>query len=355
MEAADSVTIRDNTWEWYGSTAYTRLAPGGGVLGILTLWNEDDWGGRIIEVSESGEGDKFEIVRYPAINEGYDEYLAADDTIEKVYPGQEPSIGSVLVREQDSALHPERYSLDMLLKIRKNFYARGNQRTWSALYQQNPTVEEGNFFTKDMMRYYTHEPPRIGRFVAQAWDFAITTKQSSDFTVCSTMLQDERDDLYELDLLHMKSDNSFVIVDAILDQYEAHRPDVIGFEDGQIWKSIKALFEKRCHERRLYPSYEVLTPLSDKMVRAGPLRGRMQQKKIHYREDAPYRRVADREMLTFPAAKHDDIVDARAWCARLMLGRAAPRLPAPKPLKGWRERLRERLAGAGADGSHMGA
>ena len=353
MEAADSVTIRDNTWEWYGSTAYTRLAPGGGVLGILTLWNEDDWGGRIIEVSESGEGDKFEIVRYPAINEGYDEYLAADDTIEKVYPGQEPGVGSVLVREQDSALHPERYSLDMLLKIRKNFYARGNQRTWSALYQQNPTVEEGNFFTKDMMRYYTHEPPRIGRFVAQAWDFAITTKQSSDFTVCSTMLQDERDDLYELDLLHMKSDDSFVIVDAILDQYEAHRPDVIGFEDGQIWKSIKALFEKRCHERRLYPSYEVLTPLSDKMVRAGPLRGRMQQKKIHYREDAPYRRVADREMLTFPAAKHDDIVDARAWCARLMLGRAAPRLPAPKPLKGWRERLRERLAGAGADGSHM--
>lgn len=30
IEAADSITIRDNTWEWYLSTAYTRLAPGGG-------------------------------------------------------------------------------------------------------------------------------------------------------------------------------------------------------------------------------------------------------------------------------------------------------------------------------------
>ena len=37
IEAADSLTIRDNTWEWYLSTAYTRLAPGGGVLGLMCM------------------------------------------------------------------------------------------------------------------------------------------------------------------------------------------------------------------------------------------------------------------------------------------------------------------------------
>ena len=36
IEAADSATIKENTWEWYASTAYTRLAPGGGVLGLTT-------------------------------------------------------------------------------------------------------------------------------------------------------------------------------------------------------------------------------------------------------------------------------------------------------------------------------
>ena len=36
IEAADSPTIKENTWEWYISTAYSRLAPGGGVLGIMT-------------------------------------------------------------------------------------------------------------------------------------------------------------------------------------------------------------------------------------------------------------------------------------------------------------------------------
>ena len=34
---ADSPTIRENTWEWYISTAHSRLAPGGGVLGIMCL------------------------------------------------------------------------------------------------------------------------------------------------------------------------------------------------------------------------------------------------------------------------------------------------------------------------------
>ena len=75
IEAADSPTIRENTWEWYGSTAYTRLAPGGGVLGIMTWWNEDDWAGKIQQVMASGEGDTFEVIKYPAINDEGDEYL----------------------------------------------------------------------------------------------------------------------------------------------------------------------------------------------------------------------------------------------------------------------------------------
>ena len=353
MEAADSQTVRDGTWEWYTSTAYTRLAPGGGILGILTLWNDDDWGGRVITASESGEGDKFEIVRYPAINEGYDEYLAADDEIEKVYTGGEPSPGAKLLRSADTALHPARYDTKYLLQLKKNFYATGSGRTWSALYQQNPAPEEGAFFTKDMMRYYSTAPRRQGMYVYQAWDFAITEKKQNDWTVCSTMLQDPNDALYELNLERFRSGNSFIIVDAILDQYERYMPDLIGFEDGQIWKSLQAVFERRCQERRLYPSYEVLQPLTDKMVRAGPLRGRMQMGKVYFHDGASYRREADQEMLRFPAGAHDDIIDARAWCVRLTLSKAAPKLREPPRIKGWRDRLSEFIEGAG--GSHMSA
>ena len=352
MEAADSSTIRDNTWEWYTSTAYTRLAPGGGVLGIMTLWNEDDWGGRIIEVSESGEGDKFEIVRYPAINEGYAEWLNPDDEIVKVYPGYEPPKRGLLLREPDSALHEARYNLDMLLKIKKNFYARNNKRVWSALYQQNPTPEEGAFFTKDMFRWHSAYYKQKHHVVYQAWDFAITEKQQNDWTVCTTIAQDENDVLHVIDIKRFKTDDSFVIVDAILENYKEFNADFLGVEDGQIWKSIKALYEKRCQELKVYPNLEILQPLTEKTVRAGPLRGRMQMKKISFSEKAPWREVMERELLSFPAGKHDDIVDSLAWTVRLTLTKGAPRKPQPPKPKSWKDKLKY----IGFEtGSHMAA
>ena len=353
MEAADSATIRENTWEWYTSTAYTRLAPGGGVLGILTLWNEDDWGGRIIEVSESKDGDVFEVVRYPAINEGYSEYLAADqheiihiDADAKTPPPE----GATLLRAPNTALHPARYDLPALLAIKKNYYARGNQRTWSALFQQRPSPEDGVFLTKPMFRYYGSAPRHNGACIYQAWDFAISEGTESDFTVCATILQDGNDNLYLLDIKRFRSGYSIEIVDVMIDHFVYYKTNVLGVEDGQIWKALSAQFTKRCQERRVYPSVEVLKPLTDKKVRAHPLRGRMQLGKVYFPEQAEWKHDCVQELLTFPAGKHDDQVDAIAWCVRLTLTRSAPTIVEAKPMKSWRDQLK--VTGI-ADVSHM--
>lgn len=311
MEAADSQLIRDNTWEWWTSTAYTRLAPGGGVLGIMTLWNDDDWGGRTITYSENGEGDKFEIVRYPAINEGYDEYQDNETfSIIQKYPADPVPEGATLIRTADSALHPDRYDTEMLLKIKRNLYASGQQRVWSALYQQNPAPEEGAYFTKDLFRYYSTPPRRRGNFVYQAWDFAIAEGQENDYTVGATILQDERDALHVLDVKRFKSADSIYIVDVILDYASEYNADLLGFEDGQIWKTMQAQFDKRCNERKMYPTYEILKPLTDKKARANPLKGRMQAGKVYFPDQAHWLHDVRTEMLRFPAGKHDDCSSA---------------------------------------------
>lgn len=354
MEAADSQLIRDNTWEWYTSTAYTRIAPGGGVLGIMTLWNDDDWGGRTITYSENGEGDKFEIVRYPAINEGYDEYQENETySIVKKYPADPVPVNATLIRKADSALHPDRYDAEMLLKIKRNLYASGQQRVWSALYQQNPAPEEGAYFTKDLFRYYSTPPRRRGNFVYQAWDFAIAEGQENDYTVGATILQDERDALHVLDVKRFKSADSIYIVDVILDYAAEFDADLLGFEDGQIWKTMQAQFDKRCDERRMYPTYEILKPLTDKKARANPLKGRMQAGKVYFPDKAPWLHDVYTELLRFPAGKHDDVVDALAWAVRLTLTRSAPKLPEPAKIKSWKDKL---LTGGSLEGtSHMAA
>ena len=80
-----------------------------------------------------------------------------------------------------------------------------------------------------------------------------------------------------------------MIADAILDNWVKHGAcALLGFEDGQIWKTLKAVFLRRCEERRVYPPHELLVPLTDKAARAQPLRGLMQGGKVWFKEKAAW-------------------------------------------------------------------
>lgn len=349
IEAADSLTIRDNTWEWYLSTAYTRLAPGGGVLGLMTWWHDDDWAGRIQQAMNSGDGDQFEIIRYPAINDQGDEYILADDTIVQIPPGFTVPDGARLTRPHNTAVHPARYSTEAMLRIKRNLVAGGQKRVWDALYQQNPVPDEGNYFSKEMFTHYSTMPARSELRVYQAWDFAISTGKESDYTVGACIGIDHRDCAYILDIRRFRSDDSFMIVDTMLDFFDMWKADMVGAEDGQIWKAIESQFLKRCDERRLYPSYEVLKPLTDKMVRANPLRGRMQLHKVYFPKEAPWMQELQKEMLYFPAGKHDDQIDALAWAIRLSLMYAPPKQEIREPkIESWKTKLGALMGEKGA-------
>lgn len=354
IEAADSLTIRDNTWEWYISTAYTRLAPGGGVLGLMTWWHDDDWAGRIQNAMAAGEGDQFEVVRYPAINESGDEYLLEDDTIVEIPPGYTVPQGARRTRPHNTAIHPERYTTEAMLRIKRNAIAAGMKRTWDALYQQNPIPDEGNYFSKEMFRYYSTAPRREDLYVYQAWDFAISTGKESDFTVCATVGVDHRDACYVLDIRRFKTADGIHLAETMVDMAVLHSVDGLGVEDGQIWKSIETQFLKACEEKRTFPSFEVLKPLTDKMVRANPLKGRMQAGKVYFDQNAHWWKDLQKEMLHFPAGKHDDQIDALAWVTRLILTRTAPREKRPEPkLKSWKDDLARFMENGG--GTHMSA
>lgn len=353
IEAADSDTISENTWEWYASTAYTRLAPGGGVLGIMTWWSETDWAGRIQQVMASGEGDKFEIVKYPAINDEGDEYLLPDDSIVQIAPLSKVPDGAKLTRVMNTAVHPARYDTEAMLRIKRNLVAAGQKRIWQALYQQNPTPDDGLHFTKDMFKKVPVMPRLADCHIFQAWDFAITENTDSDYTVGSTIAQDHEDNLYVLDVVRFRSSDAIYIVDTILDYWGEWKCNFLGFEDGQIWKTMEAQFDKRCRERRMYPNWELLKPLTDKLVRAHPLKGRMQAGKVFFYSNGAWFEECERELLRFPGGKHDDQVDSLAWNVRLTLGAAPPKDPRPaaRMPESWKKRLNALVAGKG--GGHM--
>ena len=108
---------------------------------------------------------------------------------------------------------------------------------------------------------------------------------------------------------------------------------------------------KACRERKFYPQIKVLPPLTDKEVRAGPLRGRMQAGKVSFNDVGEWYDASRTEKLRFPSGVHDDRVDSEAWVAQVAIGRQPPRRPTVKTEKSWRDKLK--LGSKGA--SHMAA
>ena len=291
-EDAESDNNRAATWDWYTSTAYTRLSPGGGILVILTRWHDDDLAGRLLKQAEDG-ADQWEVIRYPAIAE-------IDENF----------------RKQGESLHPERYNVDALEQIRKAI----GPRDWSALYQQNPVSDEGDYFSRDMIRYYEYDEIDTAELNYYcAWDLAIGQRDRNDYSVGIVVGVDEYDNLYVVDVVRGKYDG-FELVEQILDLYETWRPGIVGIERGHIEMALGPFLQKRTRERGLSEAYfkDLKVGRRDKEARARAIQGRMQQGMVYFPKDAVWTGTMVAELLRFPNGTHDDQVDALAWIGLMM-------------------------------------
>lgn len=315
-EDAESEVSRESTYDWYTSTAYTRLAPGGGVLVILTRWHDDDLAGRLIAAEKEG-GDQWEVVEYPAIAEVDEPY-----------------------RKKGEALHPDRYPLPALHRIRKAV----GPRDWSALYQQKPVAEEGAYFTKNMFKFYDPEelPPEEELVFYTAWDLAVGTKEANDYTVGITVAMDTQENLWVVDMKRQKSDAAGT-VETILDVHERYRSLETGIEKGQIQMAIGPFLERRQAERRLYDfNYlELLPGRRDKQARARSIQGLMQSGRVYFPDPEKVRWCQELmfEMLRFPSGVHDDAVDSIAWLGLMIQEMVTYQPPTLEKKPSWKDKL----------------
>lgn len=314
-EEADSDTTRESIKEWYTSTFYTRLAPGAGILIVLTRWHHDDLAGWLLEEAKKG-GDQWEVVVYPAVAEQDEEF-----------------------RFKGEPLHPERYNLEALDRIRRAV----GPRDWQALYQQQPTPNEGAFFKKEWFRYYSlaERPPLADLSVYTAWDLAIGRNADNDRTVGITVGVDKTDRVWVLDLVYGRYD-AFEMANLILDTWVTWRSKLVGIERGHIFMTLGPLLEKLIKERGLwafpYDSDGLKTGNRDKSARAVAIQGRTRQGMVLFPRDASWLPAFEAELLSFPSGTHDDMVDAFAWIGQMLNLFYAPVTPTVKK-KSWRDRL----------------
>lgn len=98
-EEAESETMRKKVWDWYTSTAYTRLEKNGAIIVIMTRWHLDDLAGRLLDYEQHG-GEHWEVISFPAIAEDDERF-----------------------RKKGEALWESKYDLNALLNIKQNIGA----------------------------------------------------------------------------------------------------------------------------------------------------------------------------------------------------------------------------------------
>lgn len=303
-EEALSETTIEGLWNWYSSTAYTRLAPGGGVLIIATRWVTNDLSGKLLEMAKEEGGDQFELIVYPAIDDR-PTYRLPDLSI--VYEDQE---GAELLRPAGEALHPARFPVERLMQIKNAI----DPMDWEALYQQDPKMAGAGIFKEDEhIHYYDDDelPQRLMHYAA--WDLAIGRKERNDYTVGLVGGVDADDTLWLVDHKRGRIEST-EIVDSILDFHRTYKTQADGIEKSQVAQSIGPFLEKRIEEEKINDINIVDLPPGnrDKIARARAIQGRCRQGKVRIPRNAPWTKEFVAELLAFNGTSSDTLKDDQA-------------------------------------------
>lgn len=178
---AESKALRDRVDDWYRSTAYTRLEPGGAVVLMHQRWHEDDQAGRLLRrmVEEDG-ADQWTVLNLPARAEEWAGDVQPDEVIQACQQGWWKGVDP-LGREPGAALWPERFGVAKLGGIRANV----GGYEWDALYQQRPRPLEGALIKAyDIIQVRRFEAPADHELdFARYWDLAVSGREEADWIV----------------------------------------------------------------------------------------------------------------------------------------------------------------------------
>jgi predicted phage terminase large subunit-like protein len=140
--------------------------------------------------------------------------------------------------------------------------------------------------------------------------------------------------IYVLDLWRKQS-SSADWIESFCDLVAQWKPIGWAEEQGQIRAGVGPFLDRRQRDRQTYVARAQFPTRGDKAVRAQAIRGRMELDGLYVPVRATWYPEFRSELLTFPAGKHDDQVDALG-----LIGQVLNRMTAGKPIPPDAEKLR---------------
>jgi predicted phage terminase large subunit-like protein len=299
-EDADSETIRAKTREEYISSVKTRIKPSGWEILINTRWHENDLSGGILPDGYAGESG------WITARDGEQWYVLC---IQAQCEREDDPIG----RKLGEYLWTEWFPVEWWEQTKRT-QSTPSGRNWSALYQQRPAPEDGDYFKREWLRWYDRLPRHL-RYYGSS-DYAVTDK-GGDYTVHLVAGVDPNDDIYLVELWRDRTD-SLEWVEVLIELILLYKPMEWAEEAGQIRRSMDPLITKRQAETKAFCFRKQFPSVTDKKARAQAIRGRMAQGKVYLPTGKHWVPDFVTELLKFDSGKHDDQVDALSLLGRML-------------------------------------
>lgn len=155
MEDAESPVMQEKLLSRFKSSIWSRLAPGGAIIIVMSRWHTKDLIGQLLDEAKVS-GVEWEVINFPV--------TAVEDDI--------------LGRTVGDTLWPDRYSAEEIAQIRAVI---ANERIWQACWMQDPRTDKSGALWKigliESLR--VHFNPIPYRTVV-TWDPATTSNKKSD-------------------------------------------------------------------------------------------------------------------------------------------------------------------------------
>jgi hypothetical protein len=101
-------------------------------------------------------------------------------------------------------------------------------------------------------------------------------------------------------------------------------------ERGQLDGALAPFMRERQQKRNIYVAMEKFPTKGDKTIRCQSIRGRLATNPMLVPMHAPWWPEVRAELLSFPAAAHDDTADVLGLVGQILDRMSAPRVPTPK-------------------------
>ena len=292
---AMSQNTKDAIWDWFMSTAYTRLEKNAAAVVVMTRWATDDLVGRLLAQNDKkGKSQPWLNISFPMLAEKDEKYRANGDPLWK-----------------------EKYDLDECAAIKSQV----GKRVWSALYQQRPAPEEGAIFLTEYLRYYEVDDLDDIYFsgIFQSWDTGISGKSTSARSACTTWGVSVDPSV--------PGGTKFYLLNVYADQLAfpelKRKVEELARTYGAdtVWVEEKATGRPIMDELRLaMPGMlKGVTPIGSKEDRAKAISAVFEAGRVYLPRGMPWVESYVDELTTFPFGQYADKVDSTTQALRMML------------------------------------